>query len=76
MTDDTVPPVPVWSVKFFRDLRSLTPTRLAYISRSSEADVAQRAHKCMANEEAARVEICRVLLNPPILADGAEYWLD
>jgi hypothetical protein len=30
----------------------------------------------MANEEAARVEICRALLNPPILADGAEYWLD
>jgi hypothetical protein len=27
MTDDTAPPVPVWSVKFFRDLRSLTPTR-------------------------------------------------
>jgi hypothetical protein len=24
----------VWSVKFFRDLRSLTPTRLAYISRA------------------------------------------
>jgi len=43
MPDDTAAPVPVWSVKFFRDLRSLTPTRLAYISRSSEAEVAQRA---------------------------------
>jgi hypothetical protein len=31
---DTAPTVRVWSVKFFRDLRSLTPTRLAYISRS------------------------------------------
>jgi hypothetical protein len=30
----------------------------------------------LADEEATRVEICRVLLNPPILADGAEYWLD
>jgi hypothetical protein len=43
MPDDTALPVPVWSVKFFRDLRSLTPTRLAYISRFSEAEVAQRA---------------------------------
>ena len=76
MPDDVAPPVPVWSVKFFRDLRSLTPTRLAHISRSSEAEVAQRALECMADEEAARVEICRVLFNPPILADGAEYWLD
>jgi len=76
MTDDTAPPVPVWSVKFFSDLRSPTPTRLAHISRSSEADVAERALECMADEEAARVEICRVILNPPILADGAEYWLD
>jgi hypothetical protein len=54
----------------------LTPTRLAYISRSSEEEVAQRALECMADEEAARVEICRVLLDPPILASGAEYWLD
>jgi hypothetical protein len=76
MPDDTAPPAPVWSVKFFRDLRSLTPTRLAYISRCSEAEVAQRALECLADEEAARVEICRVLLNPPILASGAEYWLD
>jgi hypothetical protein len=30
----------------------------------------------MTDEEAARVEICRVLLNRPILASGAEYWLD
>ena len=75
MTDDTAP-VPAWSVKFFRDLRSLTPIRLAYISRSCEAEVAQRAVECMADEEATRVEICRVILNPPILADGAEYWLD
>jgi hypothetical protein len=64
------------STKFFRDLRSLTPTRLAYISRSSEEEVAQRALEFMAGEEVSRVEICRVLLNPPILADGAEYWLD
>ena len=76
MPDDAAPPVPVSSVKFFRDLRSLTPTRLAYISRCSEAEVAQRALECMADEEAAKVEICRVLLNQPILADGAEYWLD
>ena len=73
MPDDAAPPMPVWSVKFFRDLRSLTPTRLGYISRSSEAEVAQRALGCMAGEEVARVEICRVLLNPLILADGAEY---
>jgi hypothetical protein len=76
MPEDTAPPVQVWSVKFFSDLRSPTPTRLAYISRSSEAEVAQRALECMADEEAARVEICRVLLLPPILAEGAEYWLD
>ena len=68
--------MPVWSVKFFRDLRSPTPTRIAYISRASEGEVAQRAFESMADNEAARVEICRVLLNPPILADGEEYWLD
>jgi hypothetical protein len=73
---DTASTARVWSVKFFNDPRSLTPTRLAYISRSSEAEVAQRAAECMADEEAARVEICRVLLLPPILAEGAEYWLD
>ena len=28
MPDDASPPVPVWSVKFFHDLRSLTPSRL------------------------------------------------
>ena len=76
MPGGTAPPVPVWSVKFFRDLRSLTRTRLAYISRSSETEVAQRALECMADEEAVRVEICRVILNPQILAEGAEYWLD
>jgi hypothetical protein len=48
---DTAPTARVWSVKFFNDLRSLTPTRLAYISRSSEAEVAQRAAECMADEE-------------------------
>ena len=36
MPDDTAAPVPVWSVKFFRDLRSLTSTRLAYISRAPQ----------------------------------------
>ena len=76
MPDEPAPPLPVWSVKFFRDLRSLTPTRIAYISRASEAEVAQRAFECMADEEAVRVEICRVILHPLILADGAEYWLD
>jgi hypothetical protein len=69
-------PVPVWSVKFFRDLTGLTPTRMAYISRASEDEIAQRVAECMADNEAARAEICRVLLNPPILAEGAEYWLD
>ena len=76
MPDEPASTVPVWSVKFFRDLRSLTPTRLAYISRASEEEVAQRAAECIADNEAARAEICRVLLNPPILAEGAEYWLD
>ena len=76
MPDEPAPPLPVWSVKFFRDLSSLTPTRMAYISRASEEEVAQRVLECMADEETARVEICRALLNPPILADGAEYWLD
>ena len=69
-------PVPVWSVKFFRDLRSLTPTRMAYISRASEDEVAQRVVECMTDNEAARAEICRAILYPPILAEGAEYWLD
>ena len=35
--------MPVWSVKFFRDLRSQTPTRLGYISLASEAEVDQLA---------------------------------
>ena len=76
MPDEPAPPLPVWSVKFFRDLRSLTPTRVAYISRACEEEVAQRAFECMADNEACRIEICRVILHPLILADGAEYWLD
>jgi hypothetical protein len=76
MPDDTATPLPVWSLKFFPDLRSLTPMRIGYISRASEAEVEQRALECMADEEAVRVEICRVILHPLILADGAEYWLD
>ena len=40
MHDYSAKLVPVWSVKFFHDLRSLTPTRLAYISRASEEEVA------------------------------------
>jgi hypothetical protein len=74
MSDNPAPPV--WGLKFFPDLRSLAPTRIAYISRASEEEVAQRAFECMADNEAARVEIARVLLNPPMLADGEEYWLD
>ena len=68
--------MPVWAVKFFRDLRSQTPTRLGYVSRASEAEVKQLVRQRMADEEAVRVEICRVILHPLILADGAEYWLD
>jgi hypothetical protein len=68
--------MPVWSVKFFRDLRSQTPTRLAYISRASEAEVEKLALERMADEEVVRVEICRAILHPLILADGTEYWLD
>jgi hypothetical protein len=30
----------------------------------------------MADEEVVRVEICRAILHPLILADGTEYWLD
>jgi hypothetical protein len=30
----------------------------------------------MDDEEACRIEICRVILHPLIFADGAEYWLD
>ena len=76
MPGDTAPPVPVWSVKYFRDLRSLTPTRIGYISRASEAEVGKLALEHMGDEEACRIEICRVILHPLILADGAEYWLD
>jgi hypothetical protein len=69
-------PMPVWSVKFFRDLRSQSPTRLGYVSRPSEAEIEKLARERMADEEACRVEICRVVLHPLILAEGAEYWLD
>ena len=68
--------MPVWAVKFFRDLRSQAPTRIGYISRASEAEVERLALERMADEEAVRVEICRVVLHPLILAEGAEYWLD
>jgi hypothetical protein len=68
--------MPVWSVKFFRDLRSQTPTRLGYVSRGSEEEVEQLALDRMADEDACRVEICRVVPHPLILGDGAEYWLD
>ena len=68
--------MPVWSLKFFRDLRSQTPTRQGYISSASKAEVEQLARERMADEEAVRVEICRVELHPLILAEGAEYWLD
>ena len=76
MPDDIAPPMPIWSVKFFRDLRSLAPTRIGYISRASETEVENLALERMGDEEACRVEICRVLLHPLILSDGAEYWLD
>ena len=36
----------------------------------------ERADQATRIQEATRVEICRVILNTPILADGAEYWLD
>ena len=68
MPDSPARPVPVWRVKFFRDLRSLTPTRIAYISRASEVEVAERAYECMADEEACRVGICRIVVGSPILA--------
>ena len=74
MPDDPIPRV--WRVKFFPDLRSQTPARIAYISRTSEAEVAQRVAECVVDGETARVEICPVILHPPILAEGAEYWLD
>ena len=76
MPDDAAPPVPVSSVKFFRDLRSLTPTRLAYISRCSEAEVAQRALECMADKRRLASRFVASSSTRPILADGAEYWLD
>ena len=76
MPDDTNASMPVWIVKFFRDLRSLAPTRIGYISHTSEAGVQKLALERMADEEACRIEICRVILHPLILADGAEYWLD
>ena len=65
------PPMPIWSVKFFRDLRSQTPTRLGYISRASEAEVEQLALERMDDEDACRVEICRVLLHPLIPNTGS-----
>ena len=65
----------MWSGEF-RDLRSLAPTRMGYISRPSEAEVEKLALERMADEETCRIEICRVILHPLILADGAEYWLD
>ena len=68
--------MPVWAVKFFPDLRSQAPTRLGYISRTSEAEVEQLVRERMADEEVVRIEICRVILHPLILAEGAEYWLD
>ena len=68
--------MPISSVKFFRDLRSQTPTRLGYISRASEEEVEQLAFERMSDEEAVRIEICRVILHPLILGEGAEYWLD
>ena len=43
MPDGFAPPMPVWSLKFFHDLRSQTPTRLGYISRASEAEVERLA---------------------------------
>ena len=76
MPDNAARSMPVWSVKFFRDLRSLTPVRMAYISRACEEEAAKRALECTAGEEVGRIEICSVILYPPILADGAEYWLD
>jgi hypothetical protein len=40
------------------------------------AEVESLARERVADEEAVRVEICRVVLHPVILAEGAEYWLD
>ena len=63
--------MPVWSVKSFPN-----PDPTGYISRASEPEVEKLALERMADEEAVRVEICRVILHPLILADGTEYWLD
>ena len=66
---------PVWIVKFFRDLTSATPNRIAYMSYGSEEEVAQRALVGMDQGEACRVEICRVVLKPPIVAFGEYRYL-
>ena len=49
MPDDPAPPLPVWSVKFFRDLRSLTRARIGYMSRASEEEVEKLAFERMAD---------------------------
>ena len=77
MPGDTAPPVPVWSVKFFRDLRSLTSTRLAYISRAPQKlklPIAPSNAWPMKRRLASRFVASSS--TRPILADGAEYWLD
>src|SRR5215471_21736719 len=51
---DLNPPMPVWSVKFFRDLRSQAPARIGYVSRGSEAEVEKLALERMGDEEACR----------------------
>jgi hypothetical protein len=67
---------PVWAVKFFRDHKSVTPSRVAYMSYGTEDEVLQQARGGMEQEEACRVEIGLVALDRPMVAFGQFFYLD
>jgi hypothetical protein len=50
--------------------------REAAVEKRLAANRQDDAHHLHLQRESHPVEICRVILHPLILAEGAEYWLD
>jgi hypothetical protein len=57
---------PVWAVRYYKNEKTMFASRTVFYSCEAEAEVAAEAAKWMKQEEAARIELCRVVLkNPP-----------
>jgi 2-methylcitrate dehydratase PrpD len=56
----------VWAIRYYKNEKTMFPSRTVFYSCEAEADAAAEAAKWMEQEGAVRIEICRVVLkNPP-----------